>query len=345
MRDWFEELQGLIEDGEAAVVVTVADVEGSSPQAPGARMLVTADRLVGSIGGGKLEHRAAEIARGMLGGGEPIALRRLASEAPPEESCGGLLTLVFDRVDRTRGAWLGDAARMRRGGVRPVLVSRTDSGERLLVAADESRGSLGSAELDRTAQEAARGDAGATRLARHDGVTLLVDPLYADRAIEVSVFGAGHVGAAIVRVLGAHPDVRVTWIDDRPELLPETTPDNVRIVATDDPAGRVAAFRGGEFVVVASHGHALDCDIVEQVLRRGDFRYCGLIGSGAKRGQFERRWLGQGLPAASLERLVCPIGVAGISGRQPADIAIAVAAEILQVRDAGEAVRRRGRTS
>ena len=150
------------------------------------------------------------------------------------------------------------------------------------------------------------------------------------------IFGAGHVGAAIAAVLGSHPDLRITWVDDRTELFPDETLPNVRAVPTDDPAGQVREMPPGAFVAIMSHSHALDFDIAEQVLRRGDFRYCGLIGSASKRAQFTKRWLAHGLPADSLERLVCPIGVDGITGRQPADIAISVAAEILRIRDAGK---------
>ena len=91
----------------------------------------------------------------------------------------------------------------------------------------------------------------------------------------------------------------------------------------------------GAYFTIMSHSHKIDFDITEQVLRRGDFRYCGLIGSAAKRAQFTKRWLGRGMPAETLEHLVCPIGLDGITGRQLADIAISVAAEILRIRDAG----------
>ena len=82
--------------------------------------------------------------------------------------------------------------------------------------------------------------------------------------------------------------------------------------------------------LIMTHSHALDFDICDRVLRRGDAVYCGLIGSLSKRRRFEKRFRSQGMQEQDLERLVCPIGVAGISGKKPAEIAVAAAAEVLQ---------------
>ena len=338
MSDWTAELQSRLERGETAVLVTVAEVQGSSPRTAGTRMLVTTNDLVGTVGGGKLEHRATRIARDMLVGDKVIALRDLSAGPSLGQSCGGRLTLVFDRVDQANGEWLIAAARTRENGARPVLVSRLDTGAKLVVTATDRQGSLGSARLDQAAIVAARRADRTTWLDTHDGVPLFIDSIFAGREIDLVLFGAGHVGTAIARVLGPHPDLRITWVDDRGELFPKETPPDLRVVRTEDPAGHVQEMPSGAFVVVVSHSHALDYEIAEKVLRRGDFRYCGLIGSAGKRAQFEKRWLRRGLPGETLDRLVCPIGVRGISGRQPADIAIAVAAEILRVRDAFEAV-------
>ena len=337
MSHWTAELQSRLERGETAVLVTVAEVQGSSPRTAGTRMLVTTNDLVGTVGGGKLEHRATRIARDMLVGDKVIALRDLSAGPSLGQSCGGRLTLVFDRVDQANGEWLIAAAQTRENGARPVLVSRLDTGAKLVVTATDRQGSLGSARLDQAAIVAARRADRTTWLDTHDGVPLFIDSIFAGREIDLVLFGAGHVGTAIARVLGPHPDLRITWVDDRPELFPDETPPNLRVVATEDSAGQAREMPSGAFVVIVSHSHALDYEIAENVLRRGDFRYCGLIGSAGKRAQFEKRWLRRGLPAETLDRLVCPIGVRGISGRQPADIAIAVAAEILRIRDAFEA--------
>ncbi len=88
-----------------------------------------------------------------------------------------------------------------------------------------------------------------------------------------------------------------------------------------------------------THSHAIDFEVCDRILRRGDAAYCGLIGSRSKRRRFEKRYRSQGMPEATLERLVCPIGVDGITGKKPAEIAVSVAAELLQARDATQAKR------
>ena len=89
----------------------------------------------------------------------------------------------------------------------------------------------------------------------------------------------------------------------------------------------------GSFYLVMTHSHAMDFDICDRILRRRDARYCGLIGSKSKRRRFEKRYRQQGMPQSLIDQLVCPIGVDGISGKKPAEIAVAAAAEILKVRE------------
>ena len=82
--------------------------------------------------------------------------------------------------------------------------------------------------------------------------------------------------------------------------------------------------------LVMTHSHAIDFDICDRILRRQDAQYCGLIGSRSKKRRFEKRYRQQGMPQEMLDALTCPIGVGGISGKKPAEIAIAAAAEVLQ---------------
>ena len=102
---------------------------------------------------------------------------------------------------------------------------------------------------------------------------------------------------------------------------------------TAEPALEVAAMPPDSYFLVMTHSHALDFDICDRVLRRGDARYCGLIGSLSKRRRFEKRYRQQGMPQALIDTLVCPIGVDGITGKKPAEIAVSVAAEVLRLRD------------
>jgi xanthine dehydrogenase accessory factor len=112
----------------------------------------------------------------------------------------------------------------------------------------------------------------------------------------------------------------------------------VTAIETAEPAREVAAMPPGSFYLIMTHSHPLDQEICAQVLQRGDFAYCGLIGSHSKRRRFERKLKKIGLSENSLQRLTCPIGVPGIQGKRPVEIALAVAAQLLQAKDAAQDV-------
>jgi xanthine dehydrogenase accessory factor len=129
------------------------------------------------------------------------------------------------------------------------------------------------------------------------------------------------------------------WVDARDNAFPTVVPGNVACVATDAPEAEVAAALPGAYFLVMTHSHAQDEALAERILARGDFAYFGLIGSISKRRQFERRILARGMPQSSLAGMTCPIGITGISGKEPEVIAIAVAAELLQVKSRRASVR------
>jgi xanthine dehydrogenase accessory factor len=151
-------------------------------------------------------------------------------------------------------------------------------------------------------------------------------------AWHIALFGAGHVGQALVRLLATLP-CRVRWIDSRPGALPDACPANVVPVLAATPAEQVAGLPGGASVLVMTHEHQLDFGIAAAALARPDLAFVGLIGSETKRARFTARLARQGFDQAALERLTCPIGVPGAHGKLPAEIAIAVAAQMLQIRD------------
>jgi xanthine dehydrogenase accessory factor len=145
------------------------------------------------------------------------------------------------------------------------------------------------------------------------------------------LFGAGHVGQAVVRALEPL-DIDVTWVDSRPGVaggLGEDLP----IVTARAPHLEVASIPSDSMVLVMTHSHAQDFDIVHAALGRADLPFVGLIGSATKRARFLSRLKARGHGGHALSRLVCPIGVEGISGKQPAVIAASVAAQILRYRE------------
>ena len=161
----------------------------------------------------------------------------------------------------------------------------------------------------------------------------------------LQLHGAGHVGRAIATLL-ATLAVDVDWFDERDEEFPARTtlgspwPEHIRRISADAVECEVANAPTQAFYLVLTHEHALDLRITEAILRRGDFAFCGLIGSRTKRASFERRLAEHGVDAGTIARLTCPIGADGIAGREPEVIAAAVVAQLLVVASATEATRR-----
>lgn len=149
---------------------------------------------------------------------------------------------------------------------------------------------------------------------------------------DLTLFGAGHVGQALVRVLEPI-DCRVRWIDEREDRFPPraTLPPHIERVCVDAVEAEVAAAPAGAFFLVMTHSHDLDLRLSRAILERGDFGFFGLIGSRSKRQRFERRLIERGIAAGALGRMHCPIGLPGIAGKEPEVIALAVAAQLLQM--------------
>ncbi|MCE3263308.1 MAG: xdhC [Pseudoduganella sp.] len=297
MADW------LTPAGEPAVLVTVARAEGSVPRAAGTHMLVTAHGQQDTIGGGHLEHRALDIARAMLDGTQP-RLERFPLGPSLGQCCGGVVWLLFEPV---RGALEEVMAQLRQ--------RRQEDSVRVTAIDGEAECRLDSAPAAATHIHT---DAGGRRW--------LLDPVRAPRA-HLVLFGAGHVGAAIVRALAELP-CSVTWVDERDAMFPAQLPDNVTVEATDTPLACVAEAPDHASYLVMTHSHALDQQLCEAILSRDKVGWFGLIGSKTKRAQFTSRLEAKGLNAASM---VCPVGLPGIIDKAPAVIAASVAAQLLMV--------------
>lgn len=145
------------------------------------------------------------------------------------------------------------------------------------------------------------------------------------------LFGAGHVGRALVQALAGVP-CEIVWVDERESEFPAgPLPAQVERVCVEPVEAEVAQGRPGDFYLVLTHSHALDLALTEAILRRGDFGWFGLIGSASKRARFEHRLAQKGLPPEVIARMVCPIGLPGITGKQPGVVAVSVAAQLLGV--------------
>uniref|UniRef100_UPI000D348FDF xanthine dehydrogenase accessory protein XdhC n=1 Tax=unclassified Variovorax TaxID=663243 RepID=UPI000D348FDF len=149
----------------------------------------------------------------------------------------------------------------------------------------------------------------------------------------VALFGGGHVGAALARLLAALP-FAVRWIDSRDGVFPDALPAQIDTEHSEPVHDAVAALAPGSRVLIMSFSHAEDLDIVIACLKRlrerDDLPYIGLIGSKTKWATFGHRLEARGFTPAELARITCPIGVPGITGKEPEVIAVAVAAQLLQ---------------
>ena len=150
----------------------------------------------------------------------------------------------------------------------------------------------------------------------------------------LQLYGAGHVGRAIVSVLRGVP-CTVQWIDERedqfppPDTLADTGEARVERLCVEPVEAEVGLAPAGASYLVLTHSHDLDLRICEAILKRGDFGFLGLIGSRTKRARFVSRLTHRGLPASLVDRITCPIGLPGIGGKEPGVIAVAVVAQLL----------------
>lgn len=361
MSDWIHHLQTLRRDGTPSVLVTVASVKGSTPREPGAKMIVTLDETFGTIGGGRLEFNSIEQARRILES-PPESYGSLIARFPLGpglgQCCGGLVNVLFEMVPVPQPEWISSLAKMQQKNQACIVVSVANTrstGNKLIVTLDGYSGGLGDPELDEEAIQVARemfkpGKGARGPLLREirdsEGQAagscseLLFEPVEAND-FNIVLFGAGHVGKALVNVLSGL-SCRITWVDGREEQFPSKLPDNVTIAGTNTHSFDVEDAPPGSYFLVMTHSHALDFYLCEEILQRDDFRYFGLIGSRSKRAQFEKHLKREGVAPERFKRMTCPIGALGISSKHPSAIAIAVAAEILQVYERAKANEKAG---
>jgi len=321
MHDWIDQALWSLDRGQALVLVTVAWAQGSTPREAGAKMLVSDRQQWLTIGGGHLEWMAVDVARKRLHAAHVPSrwIERLPLGPSLGQCCGGMVHLLFERLDAADRGWLGDLrARLLAGraAVREVVLG--DGGNAPPVRLRDAPLAPGEPVPDKL-------------LAEDDQGRPLFAEVIAPAPLNVILFGAGHVGRALVHILGTLP-CQVTWVDEREDLFPDILPPNIRLEATDTPEAVIDEAPPHSCYLIMTHDHALDQRLCEQLLRRDDVAYFGLIGSLTKRRKFERRFQARGIPEARYRRIVCPIGEPGIAGKQPAVIAVAVAAQILRVR-------------
>ncbi|MGO4525561.1 xanthine dehydrogenase accessory protein XdhC [Microvirga sp. 2MCAF35] len=306
MRVWRQLTDFVARHGSAALI-TVHDVKGSAPREVGARMVVRPDGAFhGTIGGGQLEFRMLDIAREMLAAGRGPA--RIVDQAlGPDlgQCCGGRVKILIETFDQQDLEDLAPLVAAEAGGGLFEVECRMDGGR-----------------VRREISSAVGDDRWTGWHETHGEVRT-----------PVLIFGAGHVGRALVLSLAPLP-YSIRWLDDREDAFPSHVPANAKAVRMWAPEAEIAEARPDSLILVMTHDHPLDMAIAAAALRR-DFPYVGLIGSATKRARFEKRFRELGMPEEKIRSLVCPIGLPGIADKDPAVIAASVTAQLLQVRERG----------
>ena len=310
MAEWITEALEAVRRGEALAMVSIVGARGSTPRERGARMLVRTDAFTGTIGVGVLESQALDQARRLL----TQAARRHAIQDYPlgpllGQCCGGHVRLLIERLDAASLGWLTAAA---------------DQDQPYRMQTDFEDGQMRRTVAPASADPAS--DPPGTPIPQVRRLSELMKPAKP----KLVIFGAGHIGQAVARAFAPLP-FDLEWLASREDLRPEAGGTHADILAEDELEACIEAAPPGALYAIFTHSHELDYRLTRAVLARGDFAYLGLIGSRTKRARFESRLRDDGFGDADLSRLTCPLGVQTIRSKEPAVIAVSLAAQLLQL--------------
>ncbi len=261
--------------------------------------------------------------------------------------------------------WINALADLQQQGEPCVLVTIIEergstprnAGSKMVVTRERIFETIGGGHLEFKAMEMAREMLASrsqdTRLERFSlgaslgqccgGATVLLFEPMGEPQAQIAVFGAGHVGRALVPLLAGLP-CKVRWIDSREAEFPPMIPAGVVRVLDEEVVDQVAAMPAGSYFIVMTHNHQLDLELTAAILARDDFTYFGLIGSKTKRAKFEHRLRDRDVSPEVLQRMRCPMGIAEVKGKLPVEIAISIAGEVIATYNAsfGENGNQRG---
>lgn len=319
---WWTDFVAWQVDALPMVLVTVVRADGSTPREVGATMLLRFNlqqqwQQSDTIGGGHLEFQAIDIAKAMLRETETCVrhIERFNLSARLGQCCGGVMWLLFEKISpAVIASDLSDCFHAWRAGQR---IWRTVSHQHASIWQIWDVEQQPRFEFQPVSSEEWQ-------------FGQQIQPY----AMQVLICGAGHVGEAIVRCL-LPIGVSVKWIDPRDDIFPSDLLEQVQCLTTDTPEAEIEHFDRSGAILILTHDHQLDLQLCFAALKSAPkpFAYVGMIGSKSKRAIFEKRMLTRGYTPEALQRLVCPIGIEGISSKQPATIAVAVVAQLLQVFD------------
>ena len=328
----------LLDEGQAVVLLTVVEREGSAPRAAGTRALLTAAGLEGTVGGGLLEARAVEAANVCLKEGRSARVRCDLTGLGPDSDmiCGGSMDLLCEYLTPAQaplfraagaalkagltGIWLLDVSRAD-APVRDLYLDALPEGQPLVAGLHEG------AEAVRPLLAGRKGRPG---LVREGLVERYVEAL--DAPPVLLLCGGGHVSLETARLAHAAGFV-VDVVDDRAEFAdPRRFPMARRCLTL--PAFEGLAARCGigrhHYVAIMTRGHSFDREVLAQALKTDAF-YIGMIDSSSKKASVYKALRAQGVSDAALDKVCCPIGL-GIGADTPQQIAVSVVAELMAAR-------------
>jgi xanthine dehydrogenase accessory factor len=319
---WLLSVIARLAQAPAVVRIVVAQVQGSTPREPGAYMLLDAAGVTGTIGGGRLEWEAVNAAQEMLQRGERAArLMNRILGVDLGQCCGGVVAVWLECFPQACLPQLEALAGQLTTA--PVVLSTTAgaAGVRHSLCDDEG--------IAATLRRLPRHQATPRVLRTGEGEMTFVERLDEEYPA-VWLYGAGHVGQALAGMLVQLP-LRLQWLDSRTGQFPPGAVDYSRVLSEPELIGTVSEVPAGTLFLVMTHDHALDYELCRAVLLREDPAWLGLIGSQSKAARFRSRLRRAGFREPAIARMVCPIGLAGIKSKWPAAIAVAIAAQLMQI--------------
>ena len=353
MENVYAELARILEEGDAVAVATIIDVRGSVPREVGAKMLIhPLGKHVGTVGGGCGEADVIRTALDVLQSGSPETVHVDLTEDISMQAlgvCGGIMDVFIERVEPKKpglfekpGSFV-DALRESMLNREPValatLVRGDQAGKSAVVWLDrEPLGDLGLGEAEAQVIEDARGVLRGRqhKLLRYENFSVFVE--VQRRAPEMLIVGAGHIALPLAQV-AAMCDFSVTVLDDRPGFVSEDRFPTARrrIAGPLRETVRDLPVDQDTFVVLVTRGHSHDVECLLEVLDR-PVGYIGMIGSQRRvDAVFQLLIEEMGIAAEKLDRVYAPIGIA-IGARTPAEIAVCIMAEVVNVLRLGPAV-------
>ena len=297
------ELATLVEIHGRIVRILVLETAGSTPREAGASMCVWPDGIHGTIGGGTLEYQTIETARGILKSDDLTPfLRRISLGPGLGQCCGGTLTLLYESYDEEALA----------------IVKSQSKATGFFARSSSSNSPVASEKICSTIENFQPG-ANISAPILLDGWT--IEGLITNQ-ISVWIFGAGHVGRAIVTMLEGNSNINITWIDFDNSRFPTNIGEGISKLVARIPSDAVGFAPDSAYHLVLTHSHDLDLEICNQLLER-QFRHVGLIGSKTKWARFRRRLIDLGHDEKKVDCINCPIGEPSF-GKNPWSIALGV---------------------